>query len=105
MSRHDGPLFAGSAGSGSPELNLINAGIATFCGLGLISSLGPAGARFVDSVFVALVVIVVHVLAVAAVRRELRIRRRLAAIKPVTPDEVARRRSQLTDASNPGRAA
>jgi hypothetical protein len=105
MSRQDRPLFAGSARSGSPELTLINVGIATFCGLGLISSLGPAGAWFADYVFATLAVVTALALAVAAARRELRIRRRLAAIKPLTPDEVARRRSQITDATNRGRAA
>jgi hypothetical protein len=62
-------------------------GITAFCALGVISSLGPAGARFVDLVFTALAVAVLVSLVVAAVRRELRIRRRLAAIRPIPPVE------------------
>jgi hypothetical protein len=84
MRRQDRPLFAGSARNGSPELTLINAAIVMVCGLGVISSLGPVGARFVDWVFAAMAVGTLLALAVAAVRRELRIRRRLAAIWPLT---------------------
>jgi hypothetical protein len=47
----------------------------------------PAAAAF----FVVLALVEVA-LAVAALRRELRIRRRLAAIHPLTPTEAARRR-------------
>jgi hypothetical protein len=44
-------------------------------------------------VFAALAVAAVLALAVAALRRELRIRRRLAAIKLLAPAEAARRRA------------
>jgi hypothetical protein len=98
MSRQGRLLFAGSARSGNRELTLINAGITTFCGLGVISSLSPAGARFVDYVLAALTAVGVLTLAVGAVRRELRIRRRLAAIRPLTAEEVASR-SHLTTAT------
>jgi len=73
------------------EYRAIMAGIGAFCALGVISSLGPAGARFVDLVFAVLAAVAVFALALAAVRRELRIRRRLAAIKPLIPQETARR--------------
>jgi hypothetical protein len=92
MSRRDRPLFAGSARSGNPELTAITAGIVVVCGLGVISSLGPAGARFVDWMFAALAVTAGLALAVAALRRELRIRRRLATISPLSPAEAACRR-------------
>jgi hypothetical protein len=92
MTRSDRPLFAGSARSGNPELTAITAGIVVVCGLGVISSLGPAGARFVDLVFAVLAIAAVLALGVAAVRRELRIRRRLAAIRPLTAGEAARQR-------------
>ena len=91
MSRQDRPLFAGSARSGNPELTAITAGIVVVCALGVISSLGPTAARFVDWVFAVFAVTTVSALAVGAVRRELRIRRRLAAIKPLIPQETARR--------------
>jgi hypothetical protein len=85
-------MFAGSARSGSPELAAITAGIVVFCGLGVISGLGPAGARLVDAVFAAFAGAALLALALGAVRRELRIRRRLDAIKPLTPEEAERRR-------------
>ena len=59
------------------------------CGLGVISALGPAGARFVDWVFAAFAVAAGLALAAAALRRELRIRRRLAGVNPLTPAEAA----------------
>jgi 4-amino-4-deoxy-L-arabinose transferase-like glycosyltransferase len=92
MTRHERPLFAGSARSGSTELAAITAGIVVFCGLGVISSLGPASARFVELGFAALGGAAVLALALGAVWRELRVRRRLAAIKPLTPEEAERRR-------------
>lgn len=92
MNRRDRSLFAGSVRGGSPELAVITAGIAVFCGLGVISSLGPGGARLVDLVFVVLAAAGVLALAIAAARRELRMRRRLAAIQPLTPEEAAQRR-------------
>jgi hypothetical protein len=91
MSRQDLPLFAGSARSGSPELTAITTGIVVLCLLGVISSLGPAGAGFVELVFAVVAAMAVLALALAAVRRELRIRRRLAAIKPLIPQQTARR--------------
>jgi hypothetical protein len=87
----DRPLFAGSARSGNPELTAITAGIVVICGLGVISSLSPAGARFVDWMFAALAAGAVLGIALAALRRELRIRRQLAAIKPLIPEQTALR--------------
>ena len=79
----------------STEYRAIMTGIAAFCGLGVISSLGPAGARFVDLVFAAFAVAVLVALVVGAVRRELRIQRRLAA-RPLTPDQHDVRRRALS---------
>jgi hypothetical protein len=104
MTRRDGPLFAGSVRNGSTELSLITGGIVLFCVLGAISSLGPAAARFVDTVFAVLASAVVVALGVAAVRRDLRIRRRLAAIEPLTPEEAAQRRPRYR-VEERGRAA
>lgn len=105
MSRRDRPLFAGRARSGSPELALIMTGIIVFCGLGVVSGLGPAGARFVDLVFATLADAAGFALGVGAVRRELRIRRRLAAIRPLNPEEPAQRRPGSTGRAVRGRAA
>jgi hypothetical protein len=70
-------------------------GITVFCGLGLASSLSPAADRIAGGIFAGLGGLVVLGLLVGAVRRELRIRRRLAAIQPLTPAEAERRRHQL----------
>jgi len=81
------------------EYRAIMAGIGAFCALGVISSLGPAGARFVDLVFTPLVIAVMVVVGVAAVRRELRIRRRLAAIRPLPPVQHDERRRAMSGGS------
>ena len=81
------------------EYRAIMAGIGAFCALGVISSLGPAGARFVDLVFAALGAAAVVALMVGAVRRELRIRRRLAAIRPLPPVQHDERRRAMSGGS------
>jgi hypothetical protein len=65
----------------------------------VISSLEPAGARFVDLVFTALVITVMVVMGVGAARRELRIRCRLAAIRPRPPEQHDERRRVLSGGS------
>jgi hypothetical protein len=81
------------------EYQAIMTGIGAFCVLGVISSLGPAGARFVDLVFTVLVIAVMVAPVVAAVRRELRIRRRLAAIRPRPPEQRDERRRAMSGGS------
>jgi hypothetical protein len=66
--------------AGSSEHRAITAGITVVYALGIVARLGPAGERFVSAVFAGLAGLAVLALAVAALRRELRIRRRLAAI-------------------------
>ncbi len=83
----------------STEYRAFMAGIGAFCALGAISSLGPAGARFVDLVVTALVAAAGVALVVGAVRRELRIRRRLAALRPRPPDQSGERREALSGGS------
>jgi hypothetical protein len=77
--------------SRSAEYRAITTGIVVLCGLGLVASLGPGGERFASMAFAVLAVLVVLALVGAAVRCELRIRRRLAAIQPLTPAQAQRR--------------
>jgi hypothetical protein len=65
---------------------MLMAGISTLCGLGFASSLSPTVERFTTIGLLAIAAIAVLI---GAVRRELRIRRRLAAIQPLPEQDRA----------------
>lgn len=70
-------------GAGSTEYRLIMAAIAILCGVAAASGIWPAVERVVSAVVVGVLFGVAVAGFVAMVRRELRIRRRLAAIQPL----------------------
>jgi hypothetical protein len=67
------------------EYRLIMAGVCVLCAVGAVSAVVPAVEHALTVVLAVAAAVAVVALCVAAVRRELRIRRRLAAIQPLDP--------------------